>query len=374
MKVIFIGHSGRQYPHTRVRCYGFARALKDRGFETEVLSFKDHLAPHLLEEDMYAHLRDRDKLRLVLRATAHLFRKRKALLYVQKAHFHSAAPYLLSRFCGARYILDYDDYDVPLSNFFGRGRWNRLFFGSADWGRITEKLARRALGCVASSHWLETYLSPFNPKVARVETGVDTGEFHPPREEHPENLPVTFLWNGIVWGDEIYRSVLLAIEAFEKVHAQFPNARLLIVGGGFHWQRLIDHAKEHFDHVPIVFRGWFPPEAMPAVLREADIGILPFALDNDWVRSKSPTKLFEYMATGLAVVSTRIGEAEYIIQDGENGCLADDREGMAAAMLNLARDRELRQRISQSARLTAIDHYSQEVLGGRLAEFLSQFA
>lgn len=370
MRIVFIGHSGEQYPHTRVRCYGFARVLRERGFDTEVLSFKDHLADHLHEEDMYANLRDREKMKLVLRGAWKLFRDPADLFYIQKVHFHTASPYLLHRILRRKYVLDYDDYDVPLSNFFHRGRWSRLLFGSHEWDVITEKVARNAVGTVVSSHALEKYMEPRNRHVVRIETGVDAHDFRPPREARPVDAPLTFLWNGIVWGDEIFNCVVMAIQAFERVAEEFPHSRLLIVGGGFHWQRLIDFAKQQYDHVPLIFQGWYPPQAMPSVLRDADIGILPFAIDNEWVRSKSPTKLFEYMATGLAVVASDIGEVSYVIQSGENGLLVKDQESMTEAMLKLARDREYRLKISANARQTILDHYSMEKLGDRLAEFM----
>lgn len=370
MRIVFIGHSGEQYPHTRVRCYGFAKALKERGFDTRVLSFKDHLADHLREEDMYAHLRDREKMKLVLRGAWKLLCEPADLFYIQKVHFHTASPYLLHRILRRKYVLDYDDYDVPLSNFFNRGRWNRLLFGSHKWDAITEKVARNAIGTVVSSHALEEYMAPLNSRVARIETGVDAHDFRPPREERPADAPLTFLWNGIVWGDEIFRCVVMAIQAFELVSREFPHSRLLIVGGGFQWQRLIDFSKQHYDHVPLIFQGWYPPQAMPSVLRETDIGILPFALDNEWVRSKSPTKLFEYMAAGLAVVASDIGEVSHVIQSGQNGILVKDQESMTEAMLALARSREYRQTISANARQTILDRYSMEKLGDRLAEFM----
>lgn len=373
MKIIFIGHSGHDYPHTRVRCYGFAKALKQRGFETEVLSFKDHLAPNRTEEDMYANLRDREKLALVGKAIRKLWKDRKALLYVQKAHFHTAAPYLLSRWAGARYILDYDDYDVELSNFFARGRWSRLCFGSSDWAEITRRVATRAAGCVVSSHGLEDFIGPFNHRVARIETGVDTQDFYPPRAEKSPEAPVTFFWNGLVWGEEILRSVHLAMEAFARVHAVHPNTQLLIIGGGFQWSRLIAEAKERYAEVPILFRGWMPPSAMPSVLREVDVGLLPFGVDNRWVRCKSPTKMFEYLASGLPVVAWNLGEVQHVIRDGENGMLVESSGEMATAMTELAANPALRRRLSANARLAAEKNYSHEVLGDRLAEFLRGF-
>lgn len=376
MKIIFIGHSGWDYPHTRVRCYGFAEALKKRGFDAEVLSFKDHLNHKFSEEDMYARLRDRDKISLVIEAVRKLRPHRKDLFVVQKAHFHAAAPWLMSKWFGSRFLFDYDDYDVPLSNFFARGRWNRLFFGSKDWEQITLNLAKRAEGCIVSSHALEEYLGPHNANIVRVETGTDVASFYPPREGRDDRgatKPLTFLWNGIVWGEEIVKCVNLAIESFAKVHSYYPNTRLLIVGGGFQWQRVVDETLANHPDVPITFRGWMPPEAMPSILREADVGLLPFSVDNLWFRSKSPTKLFEYMASGLSVVAWNLGEVKYVIEDGVNGFLADDAEEMTNAMMKIAKDKELRDSFSANARRTVEERYSHEVLGERLSQFIERF-
>ncbi|HXK92871.1 MAG TPA: hypothetical protein PKV38_04230, partial [bacterium] len=61
MRILFIGHNGYGYPHTRVRCYHFARVLATMpDIETAVLSFRDDLAPHKSEAAMYENLRDRE--------------------------------------------------------------------------------------------------------------------------------------------------------------------------------------------------------------------------------------------------------------------------------------------------------------------------
>jgi glycosyltransferase involved in cell wall biosynthesis len=164
----------------------------------------------------------------------------------------------------------------------------------------------------------------------------------------------------------------MAMQAYERVHREVPNSRMLVIGGGFQWQRLIEFAKANYNHVPIIFHGWFPPSAMPCILREADIGILPFAIDNEWIRSKSPTKLYEYMASGLAVVATNLGEVSYIIQHGINGMLVNHVDEMVAAMRKLALDSNFRKTISRNARQTMECHYSMEVLGDRLAGFLRE--
>ena len=143
--------------------------------------------------------------------------------------------------------------------------------------------------------------------------------------------------------------------------------------GGFEWQRLVDKAKENYSNVSIVFRGWMPPEAMPAILREADVGLLPFGVENEWVKCKSPTKLYEYMATGLAVVAWDLGEARHIVTHGENGLLVRDKDSMTQAMRDLASSAELRDQLGAGARKTIEERYNYEALGDRLAEFLEQF-
>jgi hypothetical protein len=65
-------------------------------------------------------LRDRDKLKLTGRGLKRLWGEKGSLFYIQKAHFHSAAPYFLHRLGRNDYIFDYDDYDVELSNLFAR--------------------------------------------------------------------------------------------------------------------------------------------------------------------------------------------------------------------------------------------------------------
>ncbi len=369
--LLFVGLSGYQYPHTRVRCYHFARALAERhGLPTGVLSFKDDLAPARSERDMY-ELRDRDKLRLVLAALRRLWGRKGAVFYVQKALFHAAAPFLLARLGRNEYIYDCDDYDVPLSQFFAKGRWNRLFFGSHQWDEITFRMARRALCCVAASHRLVEFLRPHHPRVYLVHTGVDVDAFRPPEGPRPEGGPV-FLWNGLIWGDMIVENVQFALRCFARVWEQHPEARLRIVGGGVMEGQVHRYHRDHFPRVPVEFTSWLDPRDMPGVLAETHVGLLPLIQDNPWIASKSPTKLFEYMASGLAVVASRRGEATHVMEEGKEGMFAGGEEEFIERMLSLCREPARMAALGEAARARVVRDYSLAALADKLLAMLRE--
>jgi glycosyltransferase involved in cell wall biosynthesis len=64
------------------------------------------------------------------------------------------------------------------------------------------------------------------------------------------------------------------------------------------------------DSEPNVYMLGFRPYAeLPAVLRGADVGLIPYAL-NDLTASVFPMKVYEYLAAGLPIVATRLPSLE----------------------------------------------------------------
>ncbi len=369
-QIIFVGLSGYDYPHTRVRCYNFAERLNQYpDFTTRVISFKDHLS-NLSEVEIYG-ARDRQKLLMSARALPKLFPRRNTLFYIQKAHYNSALPYLLSRLGFNRYIFDYDDYDVDLNVTFNSKKLRRLFFGSDDHAEITRRLAADALGCVAASRNLSDFIRPINPRVEYVPTGVKPDLFTC-TDRSGRSGPIRFLWTGIIWGEEIYQGVLQVLDGFRGVIRSGFASRLELVGTGQMWDRMAETLQGQYDDITryVDLTGWVHPDDMPKILARADVGLLPFSQDSLWIRSKSPTKLFEYMASGLPVIASAIGEVTHVIEHGRSGLLADGAAAFHAAMIELAGDPDRRRLLGLAARARVETHYSIPVLVDRLARYL----
>ena len=95
----------------------------------------------------------------------------------------------------------------------------------------------------------------------------------------------------------------------------------------------------------VALPGWVGPDAVAALLREAEILALPSFNEN------LPMSVIEAMAHGLAVVATPVGAVAEIVRDGETGLLVQpgDAAGLAAALGRLLAAPDERARLGAAA-------------------------
>ena len=100
----------------------------------------------------------------------------------------------------------------------------------------------------------------------------------------------------------------------------------------------------------ITFVGSIPHEDIPAHIESMDVTVVlsPFA-EEFW---GSPIKLFEYMAMAKPVIASRSGQLADIVQHRQNGILVEPQNPtqVAEAILELAHNPDLRERLGQAAR------------------------
>src|SRR5882757_9939511 len=96
--------------------------------------------------------------------------------------------------------------------------------------------------------------------------------------------------------------------------------------------------KKH-DELPATYKK---PE-LKAHLANASVFVLPSVPEPDGGMDNLPTVIMEAMATGLPVVSTRIGGIPEMVIDNETGVLveAHDVVGLAGAIEKVTSDRSL---------------------------------
>lgn len=140
-------------------------------------------------------------------------------------------------------------------------------------------------------------------------------------------------------GHERNRGTSLIVEAFDRVLHQVPEARLLLVGHfmppELEQEVRRDVTARGLDEM-VTITGRVPFEEIGTYLRRAAVGWVPWQ-HMPKNEKNVPTKLFEYMAYGLPVVSSNLPSTRSFVKDGENGYLvaADDPEAHARAFIKL---------------------------------------
>jgi glycosyltransferase involved in cell wall biosynthesis len=91
--------------------------------------------------------------------------------------------------------------------------------------------------------------------------------------------------------------------------------RLTLFGDGREFSEFRAHADAlGLSGVQADFRGRVPNSEALAALPEADVGVIPHYADESW-HTTVPNKLFDYMAAGLAVVTSDARPAARIIHE-----------------------------------------------------------
>jgi glycosyltransferase involved in cell wall biosynthesis len=177
---------------------------------------------------------------------------------------------------------------------------------------------------------------------------VDLGMFHPHDPALEEDGLIVCV--GTIIERKGIRQLL---EAMPQVIAAYPRARLIaygndttdpVIGGSF--TDVLRRSVPAGLAGRITFAGPVRRELLPALMAKAAVCIYPShveALPIAWV---------EGLAMGKPVIGAQIGPGPEVIEDGISGILCDphDPRAIAAALLRLLPDRELRARLGAAAR------------------------
>jgi glycosyltransferase involved in cell wall biosynthesis len=109
------------------------------------------------------------------------------------------------------------------------------------------------------------------------------------------------------------------------------------------------------------FVGLVPQEETPGLLVACDICASPHVPNEDGSAFfGSPTKLFEYMAGGRAIVASRLDQIAEVLEHERNALLVppSDPAALARGLERLAADAPLRERLGRTARQDAIRKHS----------------
>lgn len=134
-------------------------------------------------------------------------------------------------------------------------------------------------------------------------SGVNIEKFNSAYENRQwpmENDPIKLIYIGCL---HFERNIMKLCLAVEHANAEGFDFRLSIIGDGEERGDLKIFSQKTENRIRVI--PTIPHNQIPVFLSRAHVGVLPFP-DEEKFRASSPIKLFEYLASGLPILATRI--------------------------------------------------------------------
>lgn len=186
--------------------------------------------------------------------------------------------------------------------------------------------------------------------------GVDPIKYHPNivgmtvRQKYNINRKIVV---GMISTFGKWHGTEILAKSIKHIIDKNKNIHFLLIGDGLVMPevRNIIEKDDVLEHVTL--SGNVPQQEAPQYLAACDIFVSPHVPNPDGTPFfGSPTKLFEYMAMGRAIIASDLEQIGEILQHNENALLTSpgDVKGLASEILKLAADQSLRDRLSKKAR------------------------
>ncbi len=219
----------------------------------------------------------------------------------------------------------------------------------------TRTICRLATHVMAGNPYLADYARQVNESVSIVPTTIDTTKYQLRDKSHDGSSPVIG-WSGSY-------STVQHFDTLRSVMPRLAQTRSFSL-------RVIGTPHYELPGVDVTALPW-KSETEVADLSRIDIGVMPLP-DDQWSKGKCGLKALQYMALGIPTICSPVGVNREIIQDGENGFLAESEEEWIEKLTRLVDSPQLRQRLGEAGRITVEEKYSASVQAPRVHRIMQE--
>jgi glycogen(starch) synthase len=151
------------------------------------------------------------------------------------------------------------------------------------------------------------------------------------------------------------KGIDVAISAFPRILARFPQTRMVIAGDGPERPSLEQQARSLGIRDSVDFLGWVSPDEVSDLINTASVVVIPSRWEEPFG--------FVALEAGLMarpVVATRVGGLQEIIVHSKTGLLVanEDKQELSEAIMVLLGNLSMAEQIGQTARCHVIEKFS----------------
>ena len=234
----------------------------------------------------------------------------------------------------------------------------RGLFDAASAERITRQCFAAASLVLAVSDEVATYLETYEQargKIQVMPNGVNVERF---AHINQHKTPASTFTIGFVGTLKPWHGLDGLIEAFALLYARYPQARLLIIGDGPQAEQVRTRVSELGIEQVVEMTGSVKPADIPGYCARMDVGLAPYPADIDFYFS--PLKIYEYMAAGLPVIASNLGQISGLIEHKKSGLLyeAGDIGYLVKTLEQLINDPAYASKLGRQGRQIAVKSHS----------------
>ncbi|MDD5281431.1 MAG: glycosyltransferase family 4 protein [Candidatus Omnitrophica bacterium] len=293
------------------------------------------------------------------------------IVHLQKCFYHAAIPAMLAAlFRGKHLHYDWDDWEVKI-------------YEVSTYPSLLRNVIRKFLSILENTIPLVADTVSVASRRLKIEcnkiirrgdmifdahVGADLKQFNPlvsglaVKEKFGITRPL-ILYLGQLHGGQY---VELFIRTAKKLISDYhQNLSFMIVGDGYMANDLKKMTNNLDLSRDIIFTGAVSHELVPQYVAAADICVACFE-ENEVTSCKSPLKIVEYLASGKAIVASKVGEVPEMLQDSGVLVAPGDVESLASGVIRVLSDSEFKDKIQKSARKRAEEKYNWEVTASNL--------
>jgi len=345
MKILALTRYDSLGASSRMRILQYIPFLKEHGFTIDVKPLFGNVYVESLQTNERNYL---SILRAYFKRLSLVFSLRNYdVVWIEKEAL-PWAPYFIEKifFLSVRpYIVDYDDavfhwYDKSKNSFI------KFLLGSKH-----QSLIRNAKLVIVGNSYLERYANRASAqKVLNLPTSIDFNKYS------KFNFVDTKLTNVVKIGWIGQQSTAYNLNPLKEIFEELILKDLISL-------TLIGIDGKSLN-LPANTIPWSEKTEVNLITK-LDIGIMPLQ-DGPFERGKCGYKLIQYMACGLPVIGSGVGENENIIEHGKNGFIANSPSEWMRYLLILINDPDLRKSMGSEGRNKIIKRYTTQVTAPNL--------